>query len=316
MSHPELSLSHIEGATHVIDPIFRNTPQFVHDQITDWLGREVLLKVETVNPIRSFKGRGADFFLRRLHDHPEVVCATAGNFGQGLAYTARRLGVDLHVFTATNAVETKIERMRALGATVTLAGADYDASKDAALDYVAGCDDRIYVEDGREPEIAEGAGTIAIELLAAGPLDAVVVPVGNGALISGMGRWIKAMSPGTRVIGVCAAGAPAMERSWRTGQPTPTERIDTIADGIGVRVPIPVAVRWMEKVVDDVLLVDDEAIRTALRAAWTALGLVLEPAAVAGLAAIREHDISGGRIATILTGGNIRADLLASLNDR
>ncbi|MGW0494361.1 pyridoxal-phosphate dependent enzyme [Streptomyces sp. NPDC003007] len=116
------------------------------------------------------------------------------------------------------------------------------------------------MEDGDEPLIAEGAGTIAVELAPLG-LDALLVPVGNGALISGIGCWTKARSPRTRIIGVCAAGAPAMATSWRTGVSEATGPVSTMADGIAVRVPMPAAVGWIREVVDDVLLVDEEDIR-------------------------------------------------------
>ena len=138
------------------------------------------------------------------------------------------------------------------------------------------------------------------------------MPLGNGALLNGVARWVKAASPATEIIGVCAAGAPAMERSWRRGPGAPvveTETADTIADGVAVRVPIPEAVADMHGLVDDVLLVDDEVTREAMRLVETHAGVVLEPAGALGVAAIlaaRER-FAGRAVATILCGGN-RAD--------
>ncbi|MCP2260751.1 threonine dehydratase [Streptoalloteichus tenebrarius] len=316
-SVPALSPEHIERAAREIDPVFRNTPQFTDGHLNAALGREVVVKVETVNPIRSFKGRGTHFFLRQLGEVRQVVCASAGNFGQGVAHAGRALGVDVRVFCAEHANPNKVARMRALGAVVTLTGADFDEAKEAAREYASEHPDSVFVEDGREPAIAEGAGSIAVELFdparGAEPLDAVVIPLGNGALAAGMARWIKEVSPATRVVGACASGAPAMELSWRAGAPVRTERADTIADGIDVRVPVPAAVEWIRGLVDDVVLVDDDEMLDMVRVVRDSLGLLVEPAAVSGLAAIGRHRVPGDRVATVLTGGNVAQRVLARL---
>jgi threonine dehydratase len=305
---PAITLIGIQEAARVIDPVFRNSPQYLCEPISSSLGVAVVLKVESVNPIRSFKGRGTDFLLHRLGDEfPALVCASAGNFGQGMAYAARRRGLRLTVFAAESANPLKIERMRALGATVVLEGADFDAAKDAAARHAEAAGD-LYIEDGLWGSIGEGAGTIAVELLAAQPdLDAVFVPLGNGSLINGIGTWIRHASPSTRVIGVSATGAPSMEISWREGRPVSTEAIDTIADGIAVRVPIAEALELMRGTVDEVMLVSDEQILAAGRALLLEAGLVVEPAGAAGLAAItaRAVEWQGRRVATPLCGGNL-----------
>lgn len=303
------SLPRIELAARSIDPCFLHSPQSEFEPLSRELGVRLTLKVETVNPIRSFKGRGTDWFVRNLPDSTPLVCASAGNFGQGLAYAARAREIPLRVFAAENANPLKVARMRELGAEITLAGHDFDAAKDAAREY-ATCAGHRYVEDGRELEIAEGAGTIAVELLAAmSTPDAVAVPVGNGALINGMGAWIKHNAPRTKVIGVCAAGAPAMERSWRARKPIATAAAETIADGIGVRVPVPEAVEIMPHVVDDIVLVDDAAILRAMRLLLLHTGLLVEPAGAAGVAAILAHRerFAGQTAATLLCGSNVTA---------
>ncbi|MBV8933438.1 MAG: pyridoxal-phosphate dependent enzyme [Kutzneria sp.] len=285
---------------NVIDPVFLRTPLVADSQLSSQLGREVLVKVETVNPVRCFKGRGADFFLSGMPPGRRVICASAGNFGQAMAYAGRRRGIKVRVYAAHNANPAKIDRMRALGAEILRAGNDFDAAKAVAQRDPDG----VFVEDGHEPALAEGAGTIGAELLAAVDLGAVVVPVGNGSLITGVGRWIKDRSPSTKVIGVCASGAPAMRTAWRTGRPDSTDTVDTIADGIAVRVPVPVAVRWMRDVVDDVVTVDDSALVESMRLAADTLGLVIEPSGAAGLAAVCHRPMPEGRIAVVLTGSN------------
>ncbi|MCI0337091.1 MAG: pyridoxal-phosphate dependent enzyme [Acidobacteria bacterium] len=303
-----LSLCNIEEASRIIDPVFTCSPQFSSDPLNDQLGFELVHKVETLNPIRSFKGRGADYFVHKLEKNADwLVCASAGNFGQGLAYATAKHGLKLTVFAAETANPLKVERMRRLGAQVMTEGYDFDEAKQAARDYAEKSGAR-FVEDGRDVSIAEGAGTIGLELSRwPKPFDAVLIPLGNGALLAGVGRWLKAVSPQTRVIGVCARGAPAMERSWRAGRVIATETINTIADGLAVRIPIEEALDDMRFVVDDILLVDDQMILEAMRMLFRELGLVIEPAGAPGVAAAityRER-FAEKLIATILCGGNM-----------
>lgn len=308
-----LSPQHIATAARVVDPAFLHTPQFTDAGLSERLGRDVTLKLETLNPVRSFKGRGADFFMRDLAAGQQVVCASAGNFGQAIAYAGRARGVKVTVFAAVTANPAKVARMRALGAEVVLTGRDFDAAKVAAVAYAENRRDLVYVEDGRHPRIAEGAGTIAVELERL-RVDTVVVPVGNGALITGIGCWFKEHSPTTRVVGVCAAGAPCMADSWSRRRPIDGDRADTIADGIAVRVSIPEAVDWMTTYVDDVLLVDDGHIMTALGMLRDTVGMLLEPAGAVAIAALVAHEIPGKAVAAVLTGSNFSPALAAELS--
>ncbi len=313
MNAIDLKLENIERAAREIDPVFRNSPQFFDEELCQGLGRRALVKVETTNPLRSFKGRGSDFLVRGLDVKKHLVCASAGNFGQAMAYAGRNRGMKVEVFAAEDVNPMKAKRMESLGAKVVLRGASFDKAKEAAKEFAAQSSDRMFIEDGDEPAIAEGAGTIGIELMKAGKFDALVVPVGDGALITGIGRWVKEYAPQTKLIGVCASGAPAMLESWKAGKAINTAKADTIADGISVRVPIEISVRRMVALADDMVLVTDAEMMDAMRLALNTLGLVLEPSGAAGLAAIRKGAILGERLATILTGGNIRPNMLGAL---
>ena len=210
----------------------------------------MVVKVETVNPIRSFKGRGTWVAVRALAgegtigpDRP-IVVASAGNFGQGIAFAARPLGIEAVVFTSRHANRGKVARMRALGATVVEAGEDFDEARAAAAAYATEHDAYLLV-DGEDERIATGAATMALEVtdgVDAGTLPAIArvyVPVGNGALINGVASWLRAAAPACRVVGVGAAGAPAMTLSWRAGRAIDTDTVDTYADGIASRVAVP-----------------------------------------------------------------------------
>ncbi|MFE2376421.1 threonine/serine dehydratase [Streptomyces sp. NPDC059398] len=301
-----LSVENIEEAGRTIAPAFANTPQFEDEALRAALGRRLIVKVETVNPVRSFKGRGADHFMRGLAPGSHVVCASAGNFGLALAWAARHHGITVTVHCAEHANAVKLARMRSLGARLEIGGQDFDEAKERALRQAGEDPGTVFVEDGDDSRITAGAGTIAPELAGLAP-DTVLVPVGNGALVNGVGTWFKARSPHTRVVGVCAAGAPAMALSWRAGEAVSTPAVRTAADGVAVRVPVPGALATMLKVVDDMLLVDETAISRAQALAHEHLGLVLEPAGAVALAAVSGAGPGpevGERPAVILTGGN------------
>lgn len=304
-----LSLEHIARASDAIDDAFRDSPQFEAPSLNERLGCRLVVKVETLNPIRSFKARGALFLTSQLSGRPHLVCATAGNFGQGMAYAARKHGFPVTVFTNSDANPLKISRMRAMGADVRAAGTGPDEPHDAAVAFAAETG-AVLVEDGRDAAIAEGAGTIGMELLRwPEPFDAIVVPLGDGALLGGVARWVKAHAPATSMIGVCAAAAPAMERSWRRGEVLVAPP-KTIADGISIQTPFKEAVTDLTGIVDDIVLVEDRTIIEGMRLAHHELGLVLEPSGAAGLAALLAHGerFHGKRVGTVLTGGNLTAD--------
>jgi threonine dehydratase len=300
----------IEQAAGIIDPVFLNSPQFRAEPLEQQIDCRIVVKVETLNPIRSFKGRGAEYLMATLSGHAHLVCATAGNFGQGMAFAARKRGLRLTVFASVAANPLKIGRMRALGAEVRLVGEDFPAAHSAAKTFAAETGANL-IEDGRVPAISEGAGTIGVELLRwPEPFDAILVPLGDGALLAGVARWVKTQWPATQMIGICASGAPAMERSWRARQAQELGRAETIADGIAVHSPYPEAVADLVGLADDILLVEDHVLLSAMQQAHRDLGIVLEPSGAAGLAALTTHPdrFKGQLIGTILTGGNVTVD--------
>ncbi len=306
MSH-RLQLAHIEQAMQIIDPMFLHTPQYRAESLEPILGCRLLVKIETLNPIRSFKGRGASYLVAQMPAQTTLVCASAGNFGQAMAYTCRAGGMRLIVYAGVHANPLKVERMRALGADVRLQGEDFDAAKFAAKQFAAETGLRM-VEDSLEPATGEGAGTIGIELLRRPePIDALLVALGNGALLTGIGRWVKTHAPQITMIGVAARGAPAMVDSWRAGRIIEHAQINTIADGIGVRIPVPEAVADMPGTVDDALLVSDESILAAMQLLHQHLGLVVEPSGAVGVAALLEQPerFKDRLVATVICGGNL-----------
>jgi threonine dehydratase len=307
-----IRLSAITHALSVIDPVFLNTPQYECEQLNEVTGCNLTLKVETANPIRSFKGRGGSFlvaskFLAGELSGRKVIGASAGNWGQALAYTCRNYGLPLTMFASVKANPLKIAMMKMLGAEIILHGEDFDAANLAAHAFALETGG-VQLVDGFDVEASEGAATIAVELMRiAKAVDYVLVPLGNGAMLTGIARWIKAVRPSTQVIGVQASGADAMEKSWRQKRVITAPTVNTIADGIGIRIPVSEALSDMEGIVDDVVLVDDSTIIDAMKLLYLRAGLLVEPSGAAGLAAILENSsrFRGCNAATIICGGNI-----------
>ena len=281
------------------------------------LGVPVVVKVETVNPIRSFKGRGTWLVVHGLAgegrigpDRP-VACVSAGNFGQGIAYAARALGIPAIVFTSRNANTGKVERMRALGADVIAVGETVDDARAASEAYAREHPVELVV-DGDDPRIACGAGTMALEVTDAAALGrlpkpvAAMIPVGNGALINGVASWLRATlarlprhrrpGRGSRGDGN-RASAPAAPSTRR--RPTP------IADGIATRVAIPNAVALMAGRVDEMRLVSEAALHDAQAELTTELGITVEGAAAATWAGALAGPRPDGPVLLIVTGSNV-----------
>jgi threonine dehydratase len=305
MSH-RLSVLQVEEAHAVVSPEFTHTPQYICEPLSSFFNCELVLKVETINPIRSFKGRGADYLISKAAE-TQLICASAGNFGQAMAYACRKAKKKLIVYASVNANPLKVDRMRLLGADVILFGEDFDAAKEEARKISRQKNIR-FVEDSVDIETLAGAGTIAIELTKTfSSIDVLLVPLGNGALLNGVARVMKEKSPKTKIIAVQAQGASAMVDSWRAGKLISYEHIETIADGIGVRLPVEQALEDMKGLVDDALLVGEKSIVQAMKLLHEHTGLVVEPSGAVGIAALLENksDFQSQQVGTILCGGNL-----------
>jgi len=313
---PELEPEAIRAAHAGIHPAFTGTPQYAHEGLSARLGVPVIVKVETVNPIRSFKGRGTWVAVAALADEGsigpdrELVCVSAGNFGQGVAFAARARGVPAVVFCSTRANRAKVARMRALGANVIEVGDDFDAARGSSEIHAARTGATLLV-DGDDPRISTGAATLALELTDAAeagqiPAPTVVsVPVGNGALLNGLGSWLRSTAPQCRIVGIQAEGAAAMTNSWRAGRPIDTEEAATYADGIASRVAIPRAVELMRGRVDEMLTVSEDQLRTAQATLTEELGITVEGAAAASWAGLLATAPHPGAVVVIVTGSNV-----------
>jgi threonine dehydratase len=274
-------------------------------------GVELFLKREDTHELGAFKWRAALPVLEgfRARGAAGVVTASTGNHGAATAWAARRLGMSAEVFAPEGASRTKLARIEELGAAIHLAPGDFDEAKETGRRYAA---ERglAFFEDGAEEAQYDAYRSIAAEILEQIPRPPrfVVVPVGNGALIGGIGLELKERSPETRVIGAVAKEAPVMALSFEARKVVECRRMATFADGLAVRVAIPYAVDAIGRVVDRVVLVSEREIAAGV-ADFARVGLRAEGAAGAGLAAVRKlRDISGP-VVLVVTGRNIDEEL-------
>jgi threonine dehydratase len=219
----------------------------------------------------------------------------------------RDRGISVTVVAGASANPYKLERIRALGATVRIVDGDFDDARHLARQ-IAEIEGAFLVEDSENLDTCEGAGTIGIELIKdGGSVDAVLVALGGGAMATGVGYVFKCLAPQVEIVCVQPKGAPAMALSWRAKSVVETDRVDTIADGVAGRCPIPAVLDDLLALADHVPLVEEHSIIAGMRMLYRHAGLIVEPSAALGVAAILEDRsrYRGKRVVTIVCGGNI-----------
>ncbi|GAA2214446.1 pyridoxal-phosphate dependent enzyme [Nonomuraea monospora] len=314
MQQTRLDTERIRAARRSIDPLFLDSPLYRCETLDPELGCAVSVKLETANPVRSFKGRGTEVIASELaaSGSRAAVCASAGNLGQALAWSGRGRGLDVTVVASRFAPVAKLDRIRAFGARLELVDGDFDQARDRASE-IARRDGIRLVEDSLDLETCEGAATIGLELvesLAKTPFDTVLIALGGGAMATGIGHVMKDLAPGVEVICVQPLGAPAMTYSFHKRQVVTTDSTDTIADGVAGRRPIPAVLDDLLLVADDAVLVREESIIAGMRLLLGHAGLVVEPSAALGVAAILEDRdrFAGRNVVTVVCGSNVDVD--------
>lgn len=321
MSPAELAthLERIRLAAREIGTWLRRTPTVYSYTFSESAGCQVYLKLENLQRTGSFKLRGA--LWRILGLTPEVrarglVAASAGNHAQGVALAARVLGARATIVMPEATALNKIRRTEGYGAEVILFGASWDASQARALE-LAAASGATLVHPFDDERVIEGQGTVGLEILEDLPeVDTVVVPIGGGGLIAGVALALKALRPAVRVIGVQAAGAPAMAESFRAGVRRAVPEPRTIADGIRVGTPGERTFALVRALVDEVVTVSDEEITDAVVQTLEKSKVVAETAAVVGMAALAHRRFAlraDERVCAVVSGGNIDLNLLARL---
>ena len=274
-------------------------------------GRRLFLKREDVHPLGAFKWRGALPVLERYaaDGARAVVTASTGNHGAATAWTARRVGLDAIVYAPTTASSAKLALIGNDRVEIRQTGADLHEAKEEARAH-ASQEGLPFFEDGAEPAQYEGYAAIADEILALAPEPpaAILVPLGNGALLGGIGLATSRTAPEVERVGVAAKQAPVMVDSWNAGEPVRSERSATFADGLAVRVAIPLAVEVLGEVATRMVTVSERRIAEAV-GEYASAGVRAEGAAAAALAAVPDLDDLGDPLVLVVTGRNIDDEL-------
>lgn len=306
---PPVAIGDVEAARDLLVGVVRRTPTLPARALTENVGGPVWLKCENQQRTGSFKIRGAYTRLARLDADERargVVAASAGNHAQGVALAARLLGVDATVFMPERAALPKVDATRGYGAHVRLVGETIDGSIAAAVEFAAETG-AVLVHPFDHVDVIAGQGTVGLEILEDVPdVATVLVPTGGGGLLGGVAAAIKGRRPDVRIVGVQAEAAAAWPASLRHGGPVALDRMRTIADGIAVGVPGGVTYPQVAALVDEFVVVGEDALARALLHCLERAKVLVEPAGAAAVAALLEHpDRFPTPVVAVLSGGNI-----------
>ena len=309
----ELGADDIAQAGTRLAGVVRRTPLQDSARLTEAVGRPVLLKREDSQICRSYKVRGAYNLIASLGPEERkrgVVCASAGNHGQGLAYACAQLGIRGRVFLPTNTPRQKRQRIVAIGGRwvqPVVVGHSYDEAS-AAAHRDSERTGAVYVHPFDDPRTIAGQGTVGIELVEQcdGRLDTVVVPVGGGGLAAGIATWVKAHLPEVRIVGAEPAGAASMGAALAAGAPATLDEVDTFVDGAAVGRVGDVTYPIVRDLVDEVVAVPEGAVCTEMIDLYQSEGIIAEPAGALASAAVRTgvSRPPEGPVVCIVSGGN------------
>ena len=303
----------IEKAAAVLSEILEPTPFQRNNNLSDIYNAEVYLKREDLQIVRSYKIRGAYNKIRSIEPDTlkyGIVCASAGNHAQGVAFSCNKLQIMGSIFMPTTTPKQKIEQVRMFGKEyidIVLTGDTFDAANSAAIEF-AKKSGRTFIPPFDDPKVMEGQGTIGREILSQSSekLDYIFVPIGGGGLASGLGAYIKAMSPETKIIGVEPGGAPCMKTAIEKGKVVALEKIDKFVDGAAVQKAGALTYEVCKDVLDDIVVVPEGAVCTTIIQMYNKSAIVVEPAGALSSAALRFYadKIKGKRVACIVSGSN------------
>lgn len=317
-----MDINKIYEAKERIKGVVVDTPLSYAPHLSYISGCEAYLKKENLQVTGAFKIRGAYNKIATLSDEQKargVIAASAGNHAQGVALSASKFGIKAFIVMPESTPLTKVNGVKHYGAEVILAGANYDEAYAYASSY-GEKNSLTFVHPFEDDEVMAGQGTLALDILEASEdLDAVIIPVGGGGLISGMACAFKSINPNIEVIGVSAKGAPALKNSFDLKTPVDTLTVRTIADGIAVRDTSPITLGYMLGSVDRFISVDDEEIASAILFLLERQKLVVEGAGAVGVAALLHNKLEhlkGKKVAVVLSGGNMDVTLLSVIIEK
>lgn len=320
-----VSAKDIEVAAGVLAKVASKTPLQKSERLSSEVGRPVYLKREDLQICRSFKVRGAYVRMAAMDEDERkagVVCASAGNHAQGVAYACSKLGIKGTIFLPASTPRQKRKRIATIGGKwvepVIVAGDFDEANRVAAAAAKEG--GKVYVHPYDDPYTIAGQGSIAVDLDSQLPADTdmVLIPVGGGGLIAGMATWLKAHRPGIRIVGVESAGAASMKAALQAGNPVSLERVDSFVDGTAVGRAGDLTYQIVRELVDDIVVVPEGAVCTEMLDLYHSEGVIAEPAGALASAAARNFlpQIPNGSVVCLVSGGNNDLSRYAEVTER
>ena len=316
-----INLENITKARNNIEGVAYNTPLTYAPILSNNLDTSIYLKKENLQLTGSFKLRGAFNKIATLtieEKNKGVVAASAGNHAQGVGFSAKYFGCDATIVMPEATPLTKVNGVKSHGADVILHGSNYDEAYAFALDYTSK-NNKTFVHPFEDDEVICGQGTIALEILEElEDIDMIIIPIGGGGLVSGIAAAIKEIKPEIQIIGVVSSGAKSMKDSYEQKVAIDSISVKTIADGIAVRDTSLKMLDLVIKYVDKIVEVNDQEIASAILFLLEQQKLVVEGAGAVGVAAMmhKKIDISGKKVVSILSGGNIDVTMLSQIIEK
>lgn len=316
----QISLKDIGDAQKTIHSTIYKTPLIRSSYLSEQTDSEFYLKLENLQVTGSFKIRGAANKLSKISPSlgQKIITASAGNHGQGVALSAQKLGLSAKIVVPKTTPKIKIERIKQYGAEIELYGSIYEEAERYAKE-IASKDGLLYVSPYNDEMIIAGQGTVALEILSQEPdVEAVIVPVGGGGLISGVGLAIKSMKSGVEIIGIQSEASPSVYQSFQAGRVVKAKVAETIAEGLsGNLTTDSITFEYLQRYADKMLLVTEDSIRKALRLLWKHDGQVSEGSGAASVAAALENAklFAKKKVVAIISGGNIDIDRFRQIID-
>lgn len=307
-----------------LDDLVLETPVQEMPALSARLGVDIQLKREDLQPVFSFKLRGAYAKLRTLTQEEKqrgVICASAGNHAQGVAMAARHLGIEAVVVMPAITPDIKVNAVRKLGARVIIHGDDFDTACERALE-IAADENLTFVHPYDDPDVITGQATIALELLRQCPTppDYLFIPIGGGGLAAGTAIVCKYLQPGTRLIGVEAEESASMKAALEAGEPVTLDRIGNFAEGVAVKRTGNLTFEICSTLLDEIITVDNDEICAAVQDVYEDTRAIAEPAGVLAIAGIKkyfsENAGNGANVATVLSGANVNFARLRHIAER
>lgn len=318
----------VVDAYDVLEDVVERTPLDFDRYLSEKYGATVYLKRENMQKVRSFKIRGAYYAIHQLSEDEKkrgVVCASAGNHAQGVAFTCHEMKIPATIFMPVTTPQQKIGQVRFFGGpyvTIKLVGDTFDASAQAAQDFTKS-EGMTFIDPFDDENVQAGQGTVAYEIYEqaqeeGGTFDQIFVPVGGGGLIAGVATYIKDIAPEIQVVGVEASGARSMRAAFDKGHPVKLEEIDKFADGIAVQKVGKKTFEVARKRVDKLVGVDEGLISETLIDMYSKQGIIAEPAGASSIAALEvmKDEIKGKTIVCIISGGNNDINRMQEMEER